>query len=166
MDPCPKGTAASYAGQSYWLGDPSIVLAFPQTWYTCLGDVELTPDQVLILLDPKGPNTLLISTNGRWNLDQPQKHVKLYFDFTVTGSTVSQGWQHGATITADATVMCATIVGANPPLRSNSYLTPQGKKEQGDPIRYDLGSQSVEVVIELQSNGGSCRLATYGLHFG
>lgn len=166
MDPCPKGTAASYAGQSYWLGNPSLVLTFPKNWYTCMGDVELPPDQVLMLLDPKGPNTLLLSTNGKWNLEQPQKHVKLYFDFTVSGSTVSQGWQHGATITADATVMCGTVVYTDPAVRSNSYLTPQGAKEQGDPIRYGLEEHQVEAVIELTSNTGSCRLATYGLHFG
>lgn len=166
MDACPKGTAESYAGNSYWLADPSIILTFPADWYACTGDIEIPPDQVLILLDPKGPNTLLLSTNGQWDLDQPDQHVELHFNFTISGSMVTSGWLHGAAITEDATIQAATIVYADPTVRSNSYLTPQARVDSGSGAKYDVGEHRAEAVIELTSNRGICSLKTYGLHFG
>jgi hypothetical protein len=93
---CPNGTVASYIGTSCSQGQTTY------NWqsYTCTSSPQSICDSlgtngsnVKILLDPNGPQTLLIGDTRLWNVAAGQS-VDVVIKGTVSGAIYNQNWPH------------------------------------------------------------------------
>jgi hypothetical protein len=93
---CPNGTVSSYIGTSCSQG----LTTYNWQSYTCTSSPQSICDSlgingsnVKILLDPNGPQTLLIGDTRLWNVTAGQS-VDVVIKGTVSGAIYNQNWPH------------------------------------------------------------------------
>lgn len=164
---CDVGTVASYANttcaQTTKNGDV-VVFSFPklEDFYFSYGTRLIAPEDIHILLDPQGPNTLLIQS--RYFSVGPTELSITVLKFHVSNTNAMDVWNHYCSVDGDARVRGSqTILGEDSVLAdcyAGTYNSPQDKTS------FPLGSYDAQIAIRLEGGeSGHASIGSVGAHF-
>ena len=158
---CPDGTAASYAGTSCTHPGPSVTYEFPPDFFSSEGSVVVRPEEVKIIQDRAGPNTLLISS-PKFTLDREGLViVKMKIK---ANSNAYSGFLNPPEVSGQAAIEASVTIATDPPTVVKS--TPDNTHFYSPVYPYALYDSELVIKIRVGAGGGRATFKSYGTHYG